>query len=410
MVYNKLKKDKLPVLLLAGSECLELAIAKGLAQYDIPTYLLTRGYKKPLSSYSNDITSTFYNPDPLIDEKGFILSLTNIGQELLERYKRRILLFTMEDTGLLLLARNYDLFKKYFVILGDPDENNILRYSQKIYIFNKLQNLEFIPLTFPCTKKEDIERIKMEITFPCIVKPSEKDISYSFYHTYKSKILVITNKHILEEKLLELLSKGYKLVVQEMVNQSFGKEICWWGYRSKNGDVFGMTTHEIRKYPSIGGTATFEIAEDIPEIYDYANQILKQINFWGMCEIPFMQDKMRKYKVLEINPRCWLQILLAIKMGLNLPYIAYKEVYEGRVIKPTINWEKPKKWVRIEDDFMAGVIKGQGDKTILQRLIKWIPQVFFNNTVHPIYSLSDFKVIIMWLIQLPMKIYRNLFR
>jgi predicted ATP-grasp superfamily ATP-dependent carboligase len=408
---KNIERKNLPVLIIPGSDATELAIARSLGKYKIPIYIISRGAQKPLSSYSKYVIGTIYSADPLIDEKGFISSLKSIGKKFLEKYKRKILIFSTDDSGLLLLARNYTLLKKYFVILGDPEEKDILKFSQKDYFFQKLQNVEcseFVPLTLFCFKKEDIELIKKEITFPCIVKPSEKDLSFSFYKRYGSKIIVIKDKQTLEKALFELLSKNYKLIIQEMVHDRPGKEICWWGYRNKKGEVFGMTIREIRKFPHIGGTATFEIVEEVPEIHNYVDKILNYINFWGMSEIPFMEKEGKKeYKVLEINPRCWLQIQLATEVGLNFPYVAYKEVYEDKLLKPIINIKKRKKWVRIEDDFMTAVIKGNKDN-LFKRVISWIPQAFCNS-VHAVYNISDFKVNLIWLSQLPKKIYKNLF-
>jgi len=401
---------KIPVLILQGSYVVELAIARSLGKYNVPVFLLSRGEKKPLSSFSKFVKGTISNPDPSIVEQDFIHSLLNFGESLEKKYGRRILLFPTEDSSLLLVAKTFDLLKRYFVILNDPQEKNILRFSQKMSFFQTLQNsncANFLPLTLFCQKEDDIESIKKNITFPCIIKPSEKDVNFSFYRKYNSKILIMENKDDLEKKLIELLSENHKLLVQELVNQNPGEEVCWWGYRNKGGESFGITAREIRKFPQMGGTATFMRIEEVAEIPHYATQILESINFWGICEIPFMLDqRTNKFKVLEFNPKCWLQLSLATGMGLNLPYVAYLEVYKNESLKPIIDKRRRMKWVRMKEDFARAVIKDKnGD--ILKRLFRWMPQVF-GGCVYAIHSFSDLEVTLHRILEVPSRLLKKL--
>jgi D-aspartate ligase len=404
------KEAKIPVLILQGSYVVELAIARSLGKYKVPVFLLSRGKKKPLSSFSKFIKGIIFNPDPLIDQEDFIHSLLTFGEKLKKRYGRRILLFPTEDSSLLLMAKNFDRLKRYFVILNDPQEKDILRFSQKIYFFKALQNTNcrsFLPLTFFCSREEDIESIKKNITFPCVIKPSEKDINFSFYRKYNSKILIMENHNDLEKELTELLSENHKLLVQELVNRNPGNEVCWWGYRNKGGEIFGITAREVRKFPQMGGTATLMRIEEVAEIYHYAIQILESINFWGICEIPFMLDQRTdKFKVLEFNPKCWLQLFLATETGLNLPYVAYLEVYKNHLSKPIIDKRRRMKWVQAKEDFLRAVIE---DKTgdVLKRLFRWMPQVL-GGCVYAIHSFSDLKVTFHRISGLPWKLLKKL--
>ena len=400
------REEEIPVLVLQGSYVIELAIARSLGRYDLPVLLLSRGEKKPPASFSKFVKGTIFNPDPLIDEENFIDSLLNSGQKLKNRYGRRILLFPTEDGGLLLTGKNFDLLKDYFVLLNDPEEKDILRFSQKTYFFQTLLKTnftEFLPLTFFCRQEDDIESIKRKVTLPCIIKPSEKDINFSFYRKYNSKILLMENKDDLEKRLVELLSENHKLVVQELVNPKPGEEVCWWGYRNKSGEIFGITAREIRKFPQMGGTATFMRIEEASEIHHYAKKILESINFWGICEIPFMLDlRTNKFKVLEFNPKCWLQLSLATEVGMNLPYLAYLEVYKNKLEKPIIDKRRRRKWVRAKEDFLRAVIEDE-NYAILKRLFKWMPQIF-GGCVYSIHSLSDLKVTLHRILGLPWRL------
>jgi hypothetical protein len=204
------------------------------------------------------------------------------------------------------------------------------------------------------------------------------------------------------------LERGDKLLVQEMVNRRQGREICFWGYRNKVGKTFGLTIREIRKFPLIGGSACFEEIEEIPKIKDYASKILELLDFWGMCEMPFMLDERdNNYKLLEINYRCWFQILLAIENGFNFPYIAYREVYHNLYLSPKKDIEGRRRWMNIEHDFLRWIIKEE--RPIVEKIIIWIPQVF-KETIHGIFSTSDRKIFLIWILRWLFKLKNKIFR
>ena len=407
-----MKKDeaKIPVLLLQGSYLVELAIARSLGRHGIPIFLLSRGEKKPLSSFSKFVKGIFFNPDPLVDEEDFTRSLLNFGEELNKKYQRRILLFPTDDGSLLLLARNFAALKRYFVILNDPQEKNILRFSQKIYLFQTLRDSgcsDFLPLTLFCQKEDEVESIKNSISLPCIIKPSEKDINFSFYEKYNSKILLAESEDDLEKKLIELLSENHKLLVQELVSHKPGKEISWYGYRSKSGEVFGVTARQVRKSPQIGGTATFLEAEEIPQIHPYAHRALKALDFWGICEVEFMLDERKtEYKIIEFNPRCWLQLSLATRTGLNLPLLAYQEVYKNQLPEPIIYKKGRTRWIWVKEDFLRAVVRDKNEG-VLKRLVRWMPQVL-GDCVYAIHSFADLRVSLNRILSLPGRLLKKL--
>jgi D-aspartate ligase len=407
-----LKKDKaeIPVLVLQGSYLTELAIARSLGKHDIPVFLLSRGEEKPLSSFSKFVKGIFVNPDPLEDEEGFTRSLLNSGEELKEIHQKRMLLFPTDDGGLLLLARNFAILKRYFVFLNDPREKDISRFSQKIAVFQTLQDSgcsDFLPLTLFCCKEDDVQSVKNNIAFPCVIKPSEKDINFSFYRKYNSKVLLVESKDDLERKLTQLLSENQRLLVQELVSRKPAKEISWYGYRSKSGEIFGMTARQVRKSPQVGGTATFLEAEEIPQVRPSVRRALESLDFWGICEMEFMPDeRAEEYKMIEFNPRCWLQLSLATKMGLNLPLLSYQEVYKNRLPKPIMYRKGRMKWVWVKEDFLRAVIKDKNEG-LLKRLLGWMPQVF-GDCVYAIHSSADLRVTVNRILSLPGRLFKRL--
>jgi predicted ATP-grasp superfamily ATP-dependent carboligase len=82
---------------------------------------------------------------------------------------------------------------------------------------------------------------------------------------------------------------------------------------------------------------------------DLGTQFLKQINYYGLCEVEFIYDiRDQQYKFLEVNPRIWGWHTLAIKAGVNIPYFVYLDLTGKETSKKS--YRKGIKWMRLMTD------------------------------------------------------------
>ena len=71
------------------------------------------------------------------------------------------------------------------------------------------------------------------------------------------------------------------------------------------------------------------------------------IGFNGVCEIEYIKDpRDGKYKLIEINPRTWLWVGLAVACGINYPVYIYNHLNDIRLDYPDnyplgIQWINP---------------------------------------------------------------------
>ena len=81
---------------------------------------------------------------------------------------------------------------------------------------------------------------------------------------------------------------------------------------------------KLMEHPLEYGTATLaqSIKNDI--VLQQSKILLKELNYTGVCEVEYLFDSCDcKYKLIEINPRTWLWVDLAIKNGINYPLFIY---------------------------------------------------------------------------------------
>jgi len=103
-----------------------------------------------------------------------------------------------------------------------------------------------------------------------------------------------------------------------------------------------------------GRASTFVETVNVPELERLAPQLLQGIAYSGLAEVEFMYDqKDERFELLEVNPRIWGWHTIAIRAGLDLPYIAYadavgKEFKVGPVRQGV-------KWVRVVTDVPTAV-------------------------------------------------------
>lgn len=95
----------------------------------------------------------------------------------------------------------------------------------------------------------------------------------------------------------------------------------------------------LREYPVSGGPSTLREGVKNDEIRDIALSLLKSLNWVGVAMVEFRVDARNgKAKLMEINPRFWGSLQLAILSGMDFPYLLYKMAVDGD-IEPVWDYE-----------------------------------------------------------------------
>lgn len=168
----------------------------------------------------------------------------------------------------------------------------------------------------PCPKTfldiEDIKDIPFEkLTFPMVIKP-KKSYGAIGYKKVENESELIKFCEGIKDKL-----KNY--VFQEYIPQTNIQYECAM-FLDKDANVKTSTVFsKNRWFPVDGGSSTFNISVDIPEIKETCIKLLKIINWRGAADIDLIYDpRDGAYKVLEINPRVSGSVKILFKSGVNI--------------------------------------------------------------------------------------------
>jgi D-aspartate ligase len=193
-----------------------------------------------------------------------------------------------------------------------------------------------------------------EISFPCILKPSNS--SY-FRIDFHKKFFICRTK----EELLYYYHKGternHKFVIQEIIPGDANKMYGFNAYYDHNFIAHGIFTYNrIREWPILAGNGCFIQNKWVPELEEIITPIMKKIKYYGIIDAEFKKDSRDNlYKLIEINPRIWLQNSFPTQCGINIPAMAYMDTI-GKDMDEATMTKDVMKWLDCNDDIKAAVI------------------------------------------------------
>ena len=87
----------------------------------------------------------------------------------------------------------------------------------------------------------------------------------------------------------------------------------------------GFVHKRLREYPVTGGASTLRVSVRHDDIYDMARTLLEKIGWFGVAMVEFKIDPRDGLpKLMEINPRFWGSLALAVHAGVNFPLLLHR--------------------------------------------------------------------------------------
>ncbi|MFX0204876.1 MAG: ATP-grasp domain-containing protein [Candidatus Hodarchaeota archaeon] len=137
------------------------------------------------------------------------------------------------------------------------------------------------------------------------------------------------------------------------------------------GKVKALFMHRrVREYPATGGPSTSAESVYEPKLMEYGLRMLRELKWHGVAMVEFKRDtRDGEFKLMEVNPKFWGSLDLAIASGVDFPFLACKMAVDGD-IEPVLtykfgvrfNWPLP-------DEFKHFVSKPTSIKEIIKDLL-----------------------------------------
>lgn len=228
----------------------------------------------------------------------------------------------IEDTMLLLLKNKSTLQCQ----LGFSDFETIQKTRDKsILTQHAIEQKIPCPKTFFITKPEDIRECRSDIDFPVVLKPNREAGGKGIRFVESADLLPKITENFLAENgpflLQEKIPFTTKYTVGALCNSEHKlRRIC--------------VIKELRNYPIETGQACYVETVNNPRLVELTEKLLKSLDFFGVADIDFIIDERdNEPKLMEINPRFWGSMQVAINAGVDFPHLLYRMLEQGDIEK-----------------------------------------------------------------------------
>jgi predicted ATP-grasp superfamily ATP-dependent carboligase len=275
-------------------------------------------------------------PDPLEDEDGFIAALHAIAEETDDVLP----VFPTHDEHVNAIARHADALAGRYRF-PFPSWKVLERIQSKRH---QLETAEAagvpVPRTLYPQSVEEALAAGEEIGFPLIVKPSA---NVGFRRSHGLQLFRCETPAELERAYED--AAPYEPMVQELIPGTAEGMYTLGSYLDRDGEALGLFSgRKLSQTRGYMGSARVGEAVWVEEVVEHGLALLRALGFHGISQVEVMRDpRDGRYKLLEVNPRLWQWHSLATACGVDLPYIAYRDLV-GDPLPPARMHGDGKRW------------------------------------------------------------------
>jgi predicted ATP-grasp superfamily ATP-dependent carboligase len=314
------------ILLLDASNQNTLAITRHMGKAGHEIHLV--GYQEQsLTFYSKYVFKKYIFADPRKDEASYIRSIL----QLLEHESFGMIMpvgFKSYQT----CSKNREAIRRHTSLVITSDENISLAVSkQRTYEYASGIGI-CVPETFRVSNADEIRNLPLK--FPVVIK--------SPFESGKNVVGYADDFEEAEKKFRKMcetenLSSPDMPLIQEYVKgDGYGFFAMYQGGKC----IRYFMHHRIREYPVTGGASVFAETYYDEELKSAGMKLLDHLKWEGVAMVEFKKDvRDGKYKLMEINPKLWGSLELAITAGINFPQLLV-DAAEGKLEEKESNYRK----------------------------------------------------------------------
>jgi len=303
-----------------------LAVTRALGERGVPVVV---AHVRPdeLAARSRYAVRTCLVPPPERDGEAFVDALLSLAGE----HAGAVLIPTTDEATRDVARRAGDLARHYR--LACPSYDAVARAVDKAYTYDLAMELGVpIPATFAPQSDAEIDEVAGRVDYPCLVKPRE---SHLYVARFGAKVAVVANPRELHEAHGAATAAGLKMLVQELIPGPDQLGVNYNAFRARGAVHAECTARKVRLSPPRFGMPRVVLSDDVPEVVEPAHAILAALDLEGFANLEFKRDpRDGTYMFFEVNCRHNHSSLLAVRCGLNFPYMTYRYALCGELPPP----------------------------------------------------------------------------
>jgi predicted ATP-grasp superfamily ATP-dependent carboligase len=310
----------------------------------------------------------FTYPDPQSSPRKFFDTLLQIIDEL----EATFLLPITEATTYVVLRYRDELPPS--VTLPFPSEASVEKLANKNHLFEFAMDQQIpIPATVFCESRQDGLAALAQLTeFPLVLKPFKSKILQTD-RIISTQVLIAYDAENAEHLLNSHDFFDFPFTIQSFIEGSgqgvfglfdHGQPVCYFSHR------------RVKEKPPGGGVSV--LSESVPlddQLKTSAEKLLVGANWHGVAMVEFRVTPSGTGYLMEVNPRFWGSLQLAIDSGIDFPWLLYRVCTGAEV--PEIKWRQRRvRWILGDLDRLFIILKSPTSNYSLGRKLLEILRFF----------------------------------
>jgi predicted ATP-grasp superfamily ATP-dependent carboligase len=337
------------VIVLDGEQRAALAVVRSLGQHGCSVHVGS-STARSLAGGSRFAAREALLPDPLAGSEAYA---SVVGQLLAA--SRATVLMPMTEASTLAILEHRELFGR--VVIPTSDLPHFLRASDKALVLSLADELGIaVPRQWILAPSDDRPVDIPADQFPVAVKPSRSVIGADG-HRQKGNVAYADSPEALRSLQALMGARAGPLLLQQRIEgPGLGVFLLRW-----RGEVLASFAHRrIREKPPSGGVSVCcESVELPPALLERSTALLEALDWDGVAMVEYKHDSRsgRDY-LMEINPRFWGSLQLAIDAGVDFPWLLLQAAL-GRAVTPVHQWRVGlrSRWVLGELDHLIARLR-----------------------------------------------------
>ncbi|MDX6656583.1 MAG: FAD-dependent urate hydroxylase, partial [Solirubrobacteraceae bacterium] len=311
-------KSPIRVLLTDGEERSVLAACRGLRAAGFEVDAVAGAHPAP-THWSRACGSRLHLPHPLVDERAFVDGLEQAG-----RQRGYSLLLTGSDASLLAVSAHRSRLEPH-MRLGLPSHETVLASTSKCVLTEEAVAAGFVePETVVCAGLPATLAAARRLGFPVVLKPVRSVVS----HAGRSKHLGSTT--VFDERELERMAPAYGDPCLIQAHER-GSVTSFAGVFADGRLLATAVSRYQRTWRPSAGNACYSRTIDPPRgLSEAMCDLLGRMGWHGIFEVELIERPDGSFVPIDLNPRVYGSLALALRAGANLPAIWCDWMLGGR--------------------------------------------------------------------------------
>lgn len=301
-----------------------LSLIRSLGDHGVPV-IAASSEEPALGMVSRASSGRFVHPDPEEDCSAFIDALLSH----LDTHDY-FAIIPVSDQTTALVANHKSELEATGTVVATEDWPTFSKTYDKAKTFDFVNDIDVpIPATVAPQTVSNLEDRSDELRFPVVVKSRSKSIWGDDESLHLFRVLPDDYVHT-EEELLERYrslhpSDGVLAAYPPIVQEVIDGETTTTTVLADEGDILAyFQERRLRTFPAVGGNSTLLTGIFSPKMLAYATRVIEKLGWTGPAQVEFMRTPTGEYYLIEVNGRYWGSLPLAIKSGVDFPWLHYR--------------------------------------------------------------------------------------